>query len=214
MGTGYAPIRAMSSLRLAAFFLPLAFASSAAAQSTPAEDQPRTLLDTSPNLDHSGWFIGPTFDVTTIDRELEASGGVRGAWLINRKFGVGLAFTGLESDSRSDDDIGRKIEGGWGGLLLQYIIRSKSVVHGFADITIGGGGACIDIEGDDTSSCKEGRGFFAVEPTANVEINVLSFMRISFGGGYRLVVGPDATHVPSSDLSGMVVRSTIAFGEF
>lgn len=186
----------------------------------PAADDagPRTLLDATPKFEHNGWYVGPTFGVTTVDGHLDIDTGIRGAWIINRTFAIGLAgyefgHDGVKLDD-SDEGYGRTVQGGYGGLLLQYILGSKSVVHGVADVTVGAGGACVELDGDGSSDCKGARGFFVVEPTANVELNVATFMRIAVGGGYRLVVGPKDDQIASSDLSGMVVRTTVAFGEF
>ncbi len=191
---------------------------SPAATEEPSPAPPRTLSDCGSGFDHNGWFVAPTFGVTTVDGHLDTDSGVKGAWLINRKLGLGLAGYGLGGDGvridKNSQGFGREVRGGYGGVLLQYVWKSKSVVHGYADATIGAGGACVEVLGDGDGDCAGGRGFFVFEPTANVEINVLTFMRVAVGGGYRLVVGPESEEVASSDLSGMVARFTLAFGEF
>ncbi|MBI5534299.1 MAG: hypothetical protein HY898_16360 [Deltaproteobacteria bacterium] len=169
-------------------------------------------------LKHSMLYITPTMGGTTVQGNWGFQTGLRGGWMINRTFGIGLAGNGF---NWTRADIGdtpqltdRRIQGGYGGLLLEYVVASNKVVHGFIDTTIGGGGACIKMPGDEKDDCSSIRTFFVAEPTINAEVNVLPFMRLTVGAGYRFVAGPDAGGLASSDLSGVVTRVGLRFGQF
>jgi hypothetical protein len=186
----------------------------------PSADQaPQTLIGPDGFLRHSGWYIAPSFGATGINGHAGYLTGLRGAWVVNRTFGVGLAGTGFGWDVYRSDSLTspeRRMAGGYGGLLLQYNLADDRLVHGFVDTTIGGGAACYDIrDANRSDSCQSARAFFAFEPSANVEINVTRFMRVAVGAGYRLALTDTMDKgLTSSDLSGLVARTNLEFGQF
>jgi hypothetical protein len=183
-------------------------------------DSPQTLIGPDGFLQHSGWYVAPSFGVTGIDGHVGYLTGLRGAWVVNRTFGIGLAANGFGWDVlRSDSlaaDVDRRIAGGYGGLLLQYNIASDRLVHGFVDSTIGGGAACYDShDANRWESCQNATAFFVFEPSANVEVNVTKFMRVAVGGGYRLALTDTMNKgLATSDLSGFLARANLEFGQF
>jgi hypothetical protein len=143
--------------------------------------------------------------------------GIRAAWLANRTFGLGFAFNGTLN--QTDEKLhykGRAIST-YGGLLLQYVFASNHVVHGFIDTTVGGGLSCrqtgVVDGGHEKDDCR-GRGVFAIEPMANLEINIASFMRLSLGAGYRSAVASNRNELSSYDISGFVGKTSLEFGHF
>jgi hypothetical protein len=188
------------------------------ASPTPERDMaPATLGGRHGMISHNGFYLAPSLGTTSINGNLAYNVGFRGAWLVNRTFGLGLAGYGFGWDGRRGDNptlsSDRRLNGGYGGLLMQYVIGSKHVVHGLIDTTVGGGYVCTD-ETDDGRDCNRGRSFFMVEPTASVEVNVTDFMRISLGGGYRLAAAEERQGVSGRDLSGFVARTNLEFGIF
>jgi hypothetical protein len=166
---------------------------------------------------HHGYYVAPTVGVTTLDGEVAPLIGIRAAWLANRSFGLGFAFNGTLN--QLDEKLhykGRAI-GFYGGLLTQYVIASNHVVHGFIDTTIGGGQTCRQtgaVDGDPDKDDCHGKGFFLVEPMANLEINVARFLRVSLGAGYRVAVASNANELSSSQISGFVGKTSLEFGRF
>ena len=74
-----------------------------------------------------------------------------------------------------------------------------------------GGAICTRTSDDE---CEEGRGFGFVEPTANLELNVTDYMRVTLGGGYRFAFASERDGISGSDLSGAVGRMNFEFGWF
>jgi hypothetical protein len=181
----------------------------------PAADEPATLTGSHGFLKHNGWYVAPTFGATTLDGHLSSLVGIQGGWLINRQFGIGLAgsafgWNGAEIDSPRANT---RVDGGYGGLHLQYIVASDKLVHGTIDTTVGGGGLCYD-QGSNRRECNDAITFFLVEPTANVELNVTSFMRVALGAGYRFAALDDRGPANKPEVSGFVTRASIKFGQF
>jgi hypothetical protein len=184
-------------------------------EAAASADEPVTLAGSRGYLKHNGWYIAPSLGATTLDGHLSSLVGLRGGWLINRQFGIGLAGYAFGWD-RTHIDSPRpntRVDGGYGGLLLQYVIASDKLVHGTVDATFGGGALCFDAVSN-RRECNDALTFYVFEPTANVEINVTSFMRIAVGGGYRFAAVDDKSGPYKPDLGGFVTRTSVQFGRF
>jgi hypothetical protein len=164
-------------------------------------------------VEHHGFYLAPTFGVTTLNHDVAPMLGVRGAWLANNTFGVGFSFNALANQTDEKLHYKGRALSGYGGLLLQYLIGADHVVHGSIDTMIGGGVACLQT-GDQHEDDCHGRRFFALEPMANLEISVFSGMRISLGAGYRLAVAPSDSKLTSSEIGGFVSKAALQFGRF
>jgi hypothetical protein len=186
------------------------------AAAAPAADEPATLAGSRGFIRHNGWYIAPSFGATSLDGRYSSLVGLRGGWLINRQFGIGLAANAFGWDAATRIDSPRpntRVDGGYGGLLLQYVVASDKIVHGSFDATVGAGALCYDAASD-RRSCNDAIGFYVFEPTANVVLNVTSFMRISAGGGYRFAAIDDRTTPYRPTVSGFVARTSLEFGQF
>ena len=142
-----------------------------------------------------GGYGAPSIGITTINGHAAFDLGARGALVLNDRFGIGLAGAVMGWDGDRGENPGlsnqRELIGGYGGLLLEYRIVPQFPIHGRIDTIIGGGVVCTSLEqsfdddGHEGRDCDRSRGFAMVEPTANVEMNLTRFMRLSVGGGYR-----------------------------
>jgi hypothetical protein len=187
------------------------FATIARADSTTADPQETLFQRRNRAPGEIGWYVSPTSGFTSIDGDFAYTAGLRSAVVVNRTFGYGLAgnLIGTESTQFAKNDV-RNI-GGYAGAYVQYIVRSNSVVHAFADVTAGLGSWCPTIDDD---GCQQRRDFGFLEPTVNVELNVFRWMRVSTGVGYRATLTESGPGYGSRQLSGVVARSGLIFGMF
>jgi len=186
------------------------------ASRAPADEAGETLIGPDPFPRDSGWYVAPSFGVTAAAGHFGYSTGIRGAWVMNRTFGVGLSASSLgwNGETREGSGVGvGRTRGAYGGLLLQYNLAERGLVHGFVDATLGGGATCEDDPSGGDTSCHDTHAFLVVEPAANLEINVISFMRVAIGAGYRFA-GPGSARAFGSDMSGLVARTSLEFGRF
>ena len=162
------------------------------------------------------------------DRDAIMIGG-RGAWLINHSIGIGLSGTGFLTDYKVDTELNQEYQlvGGYGGLLLEFIVNPKSAVHLSFPVTIGAGGmtyiernGIFDNPGVNPF-IEDSQAFFVVEPGVEVDLNVLKFMRVAFGASYRFTSDIDLTYantgnsiVGSDALQGFSAGITLKFGKF
>ena len=145
--------------------------------------------------------------------------------MINKTFvlgggGYGYADLNTYTNSSVPDT---NIAFGYGGLEMEYLINSNNLIHATVLLHIGAGGFTVmrryqsgmdDWDNNTlyTASC------FVLEPAVNAEVNILPWMRLQAGAGYRFVTGIDATignkHYTNSTVSGVFGVMMIKFGPY
>ena len=126
----------------------------------------------------------------------------------------------IEADNASVAYWGNKpyINFGYGGLELEYIIQSDRLIHSSVCMLIGAGGVSYRHELLDDDSWDEWNSpsdaFFVFEPSANVELNIISFFRINAGVSYRFISGANLDDLKNNDLAGPSATLTLKFGKF
>jgi hypothetical protein len=176
----------------------------------------------------SGGFGGPAVKFTQIKNEFGVLVGGYAGWLINHTVMLGGGGYGLVNKIRAGDEaqevyqsfIGRpvNIEMGYGGVVLEYINNSNSLVHFAFNTLIGAGGVTYndrenDWEWNDNNN-RPTDAFFIVEPELKAELNITTFFRINVGGSYRFVSGINIIGLKNSDIAGPSANITFKFGKF
>ncbi len=193
----------------------------AAPDSTRTNEQVSSLFDGG--ITSSGGFGGPVIKYGTIDDRAALFVGGRGGWVINRTFVIGGGGYGLIN--LVTDGVGTQpdttIDFGYGGLELEYIVASSSVVHGSILAHVGAGGFSVRKSFEDDGLDHDDRTLysttvFVFEPAVNIELNLMPWLRFAAGGGYRFVSGVDATingkTYDNSTVSGPFGVATLKFG--
>lgn len=160
----------------------------------------------------TGWFVAPTFTVSRVDGALAYGPGVQAGLILDRRVGVGLAANAVANENSYFEGDPVRSVGTYGGLLLQYIVQSNSLVHATFESTVGPGRWCVQV-GEETDGCQ-GRTFLTVEPVANVELNLGTHVRLAAGVGYRFAVAGEGTGPNSGGLSSLVARTSLVLGRF
>ena len=180
-----------------------------------AQDDEQTLI--GGDVDFGG-FGGPVLKVSSLAGGAEVLTGGRGGWIINFHAehtlvlgggGYGLA-TGIQG--RTPDGVGtRTVDMGYGGVDIEYVNRTKQLVHFSVQTLIGAGGLS---DRDDGRLDSDPDPFFVAEPQANLILNVTHFFRIGMGVSYRWVSGARYAGLDDTDLSGVAGVLTFKFGNF
>lgn len=197
-------------------------------QEQTEEREMRTLFGNS-GIRSNGGYGGVTTGYTQLDGRDAIIIGGRGAWLINHTIGIGIAGYGFLSEHKFDTELNDdyQLAGGYGGLMFEFIMNPKSPVHISFPVTVGAGGVGYVehdnlIRGNDFGRLDEdSQAFFVVEPGVEVEMNLLRFMRMSFGLSYRYTSDIDLTYATSGNrildkdvLNGLSGGITLKFGKF
>ena len=186
-----------------------------------ASDEIETL---SSNNGHSGGYGALTFKGSKFKESSILLMGIRGAWIINRSFGVGIDLNGVIPASKYDDvdPYGRNkgiLTGGYGGLLLEPIIWSNKVVHLAIPISLGAGwlGYVEDWENNQyyyNGELYDEDVFWYVEPGVNAEINITKFFRVNVGISKRFTQDLNLYNTPSNAFDKLNYNLVLKFGGF
>jgi len=185
---------------------------------SPLAAQEETLF--SGDVEHGG-FGGPVIKFSQINNKNALLVGGRGGWIIDHRITIGGGGYGLITkvptiNSQVDGADSLSLGMGYGGFQLGYIHNSNRMIH-FAFQTLIGGGGVSHMQWDnefDFNFEEEGDGFFILEPSVDVVLNVSTFFRICAGISYRYISGVDLDGLSDSDLSGTSAQLTLKFGSF
>lgn len=154
----------------------------------------------------NGGFGGIVFKGSGVNDQFAGFFGARGAWMIDHVFGLGAGgyvMGGGVDVQRTDGK--QSLDMWYGGAEIEFISGWSQVYH-ITFLTLIGGGA-LGLEG-------ETDGIYAVEPQMNLEVNVNSFFRLNFGGGYRFIWDVDIPDLSNGDLSQFFGQVSLKFGAF
>jgi hypothetical protein len=177
-----------------------------------------------------GWFIAPTGGYTRFDSYDVGLAGIQAGMIINHHFTIGLAgYAVANSDyltfNNFVDTTDARLEGGYGGLLLEYTLFPKSVVHVSFPLIIGGGSMGYytaneqdEWDGEDWENCDHRQvdqdPFFVVIPGVNAEVNILKFMRLGVGVSYRYTPDLNLINTSTGFINNFTAAATLKFGKF
>jgi len=180
-----------------------------------------------------GYFIGPEFGYTQFKGNknvflLGASMGVTiNHWCSIGLAGYGIANSGsIKYDTLVYDDIDRKwqsanLYGGYGGLLLEFLVLPKSPVHVAFPILIGGGGLTYMYRPEYVNKYDWGGyqtvdwdAFFVIQPGVKVEFNIVKFFRIGVGASYRYTPDLDLVNTSANLINQFNANLSLKFGKF
>lgn len=187
----------------------LLFLFSAVSLPSAAAEEEQTLLGTGSEY---GFYLGPVVRFSEVLDEFAVLPGLRGGWLIDHTFSLGLGGYGLANDIQIEGMSGiyrRDLEFGYGGLELEYIYGSHRLIHFTMATLIGAGGVSLPNNPPD-----EGEAVFVLEPRANLVLNVAPVMRVGVGMGYRWVTGTNSEFYDSASLSTGFAGIELLFGRF
>ena len=126
-----------------------------------------------------------------------------------------------DNDSTSTGKHRNSLNGGYGGLLLEYTLFPRSRIHVSFPLTIGGGyiyhshlAHLSDSTDNQNKWYHHGDHFFVIEPGVKLEINVVKHLRVDLGISYRY--SPEREHLITSPdlLNQLTGKLTFRFGKF
>ena len=154
----------------------------------------------------NGGFGAVGFKGSGVNDQFAGFFGARGAWMIDHVFALGAGAYLMGGGVDVERSTGSQSLKMWyGGAEIEFISGWSEVYH-FTFLTLIGGGS-LELEG-------QSDGIWTVEPAMNLEINVNSFFRLDFGGGYRFVWDVDIPELSNGDLSQFFGQVVLKFGAF
>jgi len=183
-------------------------------------DEIKTLFGSHPHS--NGFYVGLGGGYSQIDGQNAFTTTFRSAWIIDHSFAIGLAATGFSNDlyvGHSSETEFFSIQGGYAGLLLQPVIFPKFPVHVSFPVLLGAGGAAsvstyYNEPWDAYWEMQDETFYFIVEPAAEVELNLIRWIRLSAGVSYRLTSPVNLQGYSNDVLRGLSGNVTLSFGKF
>ncbi len=178
---------------------------------------------------HSGGWGAPTASYTRIMDQDAMLVGLRGGWIIDHRFTLGLAGHGLVTkvDNPGYDEAVNSplIQGesqlflGYGGLLLEPVIAYGSPVHIALPVIIGAGGCGYYYSYEQPlngsyGTVDDAQGFFVLEPGIELEMNLIRLVRLGLGASYRYTSNIDLPGTSATALQGWNAGISIKVGSF
>lgn len=174
-----------------------------------------------------GGYGGISVNYSQIDGKDAILVGARGAWVINHGIALGFGGYGFANDMSYEKSINGytdqfSLAGGYGGLIIEPIIGAKWPVHVSIPVLIGAGGITYisqywnsyDENYYYSPFPQESDAFFVVEPGIEIELNMVKFMRLAFGGYYRFTSNLNLADTEKDILNGFSAGVTLKFGSF
>jgi hypothetical protein len=152
----------------------------------------------------SGYYVAPMMRVGDVAGNQQIFAGMRGGWIVNHGFVLGLSLGGLATHYPIPGD---RLSFAYGGALLEYILSSDSLFHVSVSTMIGGGAVA-------PKSSSSPQGVFVATPEADLFVNLSQSIRAGVGLDYRFTRGVSIAHLNNSDLSGMGGNFLVQFGSF
>ncbi|GAB4380080.1 MAG: hypothetical protein Kow0075_11160 [Salibacteraceae bacterium] len=104
-----------------------------------------------------------------------------------------------------------KLEFGHGGLWMGYLHHADSVIHFGASVKMGWGGYKVS---DAQSVLLESNGLYVICPQAEVELNLLPFMKLPVAAGYRYAFASSPGMFSGNSFSSPFATAGLLFGWF
>ena len=174
-------------------------------------------------VDHS-FYVAPSMQLTRWqDRSGWMMGG-KAAWVLNQRFGLGLAGYGLVSKNNIGEiaqNNNALLQVGYAGVLLEYTPHPTRLLHLSFPVVAGvGGGAYTNNALGNNSSGSfsyeiyDTDTFFVLEPGVQAELNLATFMRLGLGVSYRFAQGVNLPKSTDRSMSAPAVSLIFKFGRF
>lgn len=169
----------------------------------------------SGDMQHGG-FGGFGFRVTSLNGQTVVMSGGGGAWLINSRFFIGgSGYSNMSDDIKApvpfeSEQVFMNIN--YGGLNLGYVFNPDKLYHVTIDALIGQGN--INYSQRNSDKHWKSDNFFVLEPSVNLELNVVRWCRIAVGASYRLVNDVEIQNLQNNDIDGLSAGVSFKFGKF
>lgn len=210
--------------------------SAASAKASKEDPKVKTKYSVKPDEDDSDMEVGFSSDeatllgyggillgVTTFHGNTPTILDVRGGFIINQKYVVGIDFASTSTKPFKDDDDNYKkdleLEYSQLGLLLEYIPESRKLSHLVYSLILGSANAeysgfLIATPASYEDYRKTRSSIFVLQPEVQFEYNLTKYTRVSIGAGLRVLSGGSDSKISNSDLMGINIMLGLKFGNF
>ncbi len=183
---------------------------------TIAQEKTQTLFGNNPpiSLKDVGFFVAPSLGFTQMDGDAVSLFNLRAGVSLKDKIAVGgYLNTSMNQINPVSETTPNVYMDYWSaGGFVEYAVLSKKAFHLTFPLYVGYGEVEMDNENGRADLGESG--FFQVEPSAMLEVNLYKNVRFNVGAGYRVVGSMNYRNFNQSDLSGLTAYVGLKFGIF
>ena len=175
-----------------------------------------------------GGYLGTNVKMTEINNQEALFVGGELNFVLNHSFNIGVEGYGMTNSvfSNSYNESGERnyLEMGYGGLHLEPVLWSESIVHITFPVLLGAGGVAEHSEdkylyhdySEEVWTEKPYRSdfFLFAEPGVSAELNIFRMLRLAGGVSYRFVSDAQIPGLEKSMLEGYNVNLSLRLGWF
>ncbi len=175
------------------------------------------------NKVNNGGYGGFGAGYTWLDDKDAVTTSGRGAWIIGHGLAIGFSGTGFMNSFHYDPivDADINLTGGYGGLLIEPILLGRFPIHLSFPVVAGLGGIAYtqthwtgDPRDFQSSWIEDYDSYLILEPGVEVELNILTFFRMSIGLSYRMTSEINLMNTSPDVLDGFSGGICFKFGKF
>lgn len=161
-----------------------------------------------------GFFVAPAIGFSKMAENDAALFSIRGGVSFNDKLSIVAFYNVSLNQIRPENEIVPNIYLDYwsSGLLLEYTLLSKKLVHLTFPLYLGYGEVQMDSESEEINLGEAN--FFLIEPSALIEINLIKNVRFNVGVGYRFIEQMNYRSTNQSDFTGLTGYAGIKIGLF
>ncbi len=164
----------------------------------------------------SGGFVAPLTLIGEFHGSNEVFLGGRGGWILDHNLVLGAGLYTMVSDVivKNLEDLDRVVKFTYGGMELEYVFFTESVVHPTLSALVGLGGIKLRDPVEGSEEDPDSDSVFVFQPALHLVLNLTDFARLTVGGGYRYVSGVDLPVLSNEDATGAFGMVTLKLGMF
>lgn len=176
--------------------------------------QVQTLFSGNGKLKPVGFMLSPNFSFTNMDGASASVIALRAGLILNNKLTIGGFYNASMNQIQPETETvqGVYMDYRAAGGFLEYTLYSDKLVHVTFPLFIGGGE--VEMDNENGSAGLGEQGFFLIEPSAMLEVNLHKNLRFNVGAGYRIVNEMSYRNFDQSALSGLTGYVGLKFGIF
>lgn len=147
--------------------------------------------------------------------------GFRTGWVIDHSLTIGFAGYGIIPELQLSGKLDNQdvyLYGGYDGLLIEPVLFPKLPVHITLPVVLGVGALTYETNswysGHDNNFEENYDIFFVAEPSAQIELSVVKFVRVAAGVGYRFTNKLDLPNTKPDEFDEWNANLTLKFGSF
>lgn len=155
-------------------------------------------------LKFTGAWGGTAFNFAQVGENYTTLQGGFGGIEFSKDVFIGYGSLSSIGDFYLNDGSNDRYRMSYNGLILGYSPKSHKTLHLQTNVLFGGG----NVRNLETADSDD---FLAIQPYVGVELNVVRWMRLGIGGGYRAVFADDSV-TSSANLSNAFAEVKLKFG--